>query len=189
MHAPFPACDIDTDTRPYIFVSYAHKDADAVEYPGVYEIITHLHNQGYRIWYDQGLPPSKVWAEQLEKAIDKAAIFLVFISPNTIASDNVRDEVVRARNLKKPIVRVDLQQTELSRGFGLQLDAIQALPAYPRSQLDTLYTKLTTALDTARAEAPPEPVVIHWEQRHRGLLLGLAVLVLLMMVALVLLRH
>ena len=127
MHAPFPACAIDNDPRPYIFVSYAHRDAEALDYPSVYEIITHLHNQGYRIWYDQGLPPSAVWTEQLEKAIDNAAIFLVFISPNSIASDNVRDEVVRARNLRKPIVRVDLQQTVLSRGLGLQLDAIQAL--------------------------------------------------------------
>ena len=36
--------------RPYIFISYAHKDAGAV-----YPILDHMQKDGYRIWFDEGI--------------------------------------------------------------------------------------------------------------------------------------
>ena len=36
--------------EPYIFVSYAHANADVVT-----PILDQLHNAGYRFWFDEGI--------------------------------------------------------------------------------------------------------------------------------------
>ncbi|MBO4839226.1 MAG: toll/interleukin-1 receptor domain-containing protein [Lachnospiraceae bacterium] len=38
--------------RPYIFISYAHKDCDKV-----IPVLEDLNRRGYRVWYDDGIEP------------------------------------------------------------------------------------------------------------------------------------
>ncbi|MDO5859411.1 hypothetical protein, partial [Methanobrevibacter sp.] len=45
--APFPAYEGD---EPYIFISYSHDDSDLV-----FPEIERFHNDGYNIWYDEGI--------------------------------------------------------------------------------------------------------------------------------------
>ena len=47
MKKPFKAY---RGTEPYTFVCYAHADADPV-----YSILTWLRNDGFHIWYDEGI--------------------------------------------------------------------------------------------------------------------------------------
>ncbi len=54
MDRPFPAYKGD---EPYIFVSYAHAD-DEIVYPE----IQWLHDQGFNIWYDDGIDPGSTWS-------------------------------------------------------------------------------------------------------------------------------
>ena len=49
MERPFSAYIGDD---PYIFVSYAHEDAELV-----YPELTRLKDQGFKIWYDEGISP------------------------------------------------------------------------------------------------------------------------------------
>ncbi len=49
MDRPFPAYKGD---EPYIFVSYSHED-DGFVYPE----IRWLKDQGFNIWYDEGITP------------------------------------------------------------------------------------------------------------------------------------
>jgi len=49
LEKPFPAYK---DDEPYIFVSYPHAD-DEIVYPE----IQWLHDQGFNIWYDDGIDP------------------------------------------------------------------------------------------------------------------------------------
>ena len=44
--------------NPFVFVSYAHKDSDAV-----YRILRLLQGRGLRIWYDEGITPGSEWPE------------------------------------------------------------------------------------------------------------------------------
>ena len=53
---PFKAYQGD---EPYIFVSYAHEDSDAV-----YPEIEWLRDQGFNIWYDEGISPGASWREE-----------------------------------------------------------------------------------------------------------------------------
>ena len=83
LEPPFEAYRGD---EPFIFVSYAHKDAASV-FP---ELQT-LRDAGYRIWFDEGIDPGNEWPDQIARALKRASMFLVFISPAAVASRNVRN--------------------------------------------------------------------------------------------------
>lgn len=80
---PFEACD---GKQPYIFVSYAHADAECV-----FPDMAQLHKEGYRLWYDEGIDPGNEWPDEVAKALERAAFFLAYITPTAIASQNVRN--------------------------------------------------------------------------------------------------
>lgn len=73
LKGPFPAY---VGREPYIFVSYAHGDSDRV-----FPDICHLHQKGYRIWYDEGIPLGRDWPTEIARALRSTRVFLVFVSP------------------------------------------------------------------------------------------------------------
>ena len=68
MDRPFPAYQGD---EPYIFVSYSHTDSSSV-----FPELSRLKNQGFNIWYDEGIEAGTEWREELGKAIVNAGVFL-----------------------------------------------------------------------------------------------------------------
>ena len=64
---------------PYIFISYAHRDKEKV-----YPCLEFLNNQNINIWYDEGIPPSAEWVEEIAQAIKKSCLFFVFMSPHAL---------------------------------------------------------------------------------------------------------
>ncbi|MCZ6869687.1 MAG: toll/interleukin-1 receptor domain-containing protein, partial [Gammaproteobacteria bacterium] len=85
MERPFPAYQGDAA---YIFVSYAHADAEAV-----YPELVRLREQGFNIWYDEGISPGSSWREELATAINDCALFLMFITPRSVKSEPCQKEV------------------------------------------------------------------------------------------------
>ena len=108
--------------KPYIFVSYAHKDSDTV-----LPILEALSEAGYRIWYDAGIEAGTEWPANIEAHLIQAEAVVVFISPNTVASRNCRNEIHLALNKNKEVLVIYLAETELKEGLGLQLSSIQSL--------------------------------------------------------------
>ena len=111
--------------EPYIFVSYAHVNKSAV-----FPLIRQLHEKGYRIWYDNGIPPSSEWADTIMEKLEKSALMLLFVSPESVASDNVKDEFHSALNEKIPILPVFLKETPLVGGFKLRLPRYEWVAYY-----------------------------------------------------------
>ncbi|HUY01446.1 MAG TPA: TIR domain-containing protein [Candidatus Deferrimicrobium sp.] len=107
---------------PYIFVSYSHIDKKEV-----YSDMEWLFKNGFRIWYDEGIPPSSEWPAEIESAINNCSFFIIFISPNAIESKNVQNEIFYALQLKKSILPIRLQETELKYGLSMSLGRIQAI--------------------------------------------------------------
>ena len=93
------------DDEPFIFVSYAHADK-ALVYPE----IRRLHDLGYRIWYDEGIPPISRWMKVIVDKVVSCAVFMLFISRNAIASENVQDEIHVAVQKNKPLLTIHLEQ-------------------------------------------------------------------------------
>lgn len=123
--------------EPYIFVSYAHKDYFLVE-----QFLKCFAENKYRFWYDEGIKSGAEWSDHIVERIDKACVFLVFISANSVASENVKDEIHVAAAAKKHILIVRLDDTVLTGGLMLKLDRRQAVNYYD-SSLEKSFEKVT----------------------------------------------
>ena len=141
MESLIPPFDAYRGGAPYIFVSYAHKDSDIV-----FAHITRLHNEGFRIWYDEGIDPGADWSDEIAAALENAEIFLVFISDAAVASHNVRKEIVFAIDQKKYMVCVHVEETDLPSGLKMQLGNIQALLESRFHDREKFYDRLFSSL-------------------------------------------
>ncbi|AWX31717.1 BspA family leucine-rich repeat surface protein [Methanosphaera sp. BMS] len=121
-NVPFHAYGGD---EPYIFVSYAHTDAKKV-----FPEIKRFHDDGYNIWYDQGISPGNEWTEEIAKALKDCSLFIVFITSNSVDSINVRNEINYALDKRKPFLAIYLEETELTGGIELRISSLQGILKY-----------------------------------------------------------
>ncbi|MBR0374363.1 MAG: TIR domain-containing protein [Mogibacterium sp.] len=109
----------------YIFISYAHKDKDAV-----FEVLRELEADGYRFWYDDGIAPGSEWPEDIAMHLSNAEAVIAFITPNAVASSNCRREINFSLSKNKPFLSVLIERTEMSPGLEMQLSAQQSVIRY-----------------------------------------------------------
>ena len=150
--------------KPYIFISYAHADSDAVM-----SVVTHMHDRGYRIWYDEGIEVGSEWPECIASHLTGAQLVIAFISNSYMRSDNCRREMHYALSKRIRIINVFIENTDMTPGMEMQIGSIFALMRHNMSD-EEFYGKLYSAplLDAelfaeggAPAEAqhpePPKP--------------------------------
>ena len=116
-----------TGDKPYIFVSYAHADAAAVM-----EVLEPLQEQGFRIWYDEGIEVGSDWPEFIAGRLAGSGLMLAFLSKSYLASDNCRKEMHFALSHKIETVNIFLEETALSPGMEMQIGNRFALMKYQR---------------------------------------------------------
>ena len=126
--------------KPHIFISYSHKDRTEV-----FGIIRELQNNGYRVWYDEGIDPASEWDENIAEHISECSYLIAFISPNYIESQNCRDEISYARDLNKDRLLVYLEETDLPAGMAMRLMRLQAIHKYRYRTSPDFYEKLFAA--------------------------------------------
>ncbi|MFQ5753100.1 MAG: TIR domain-containing protein [bacterium] len=147
--------------KPFIFISYSHDDNNRV-----LAEIQRLHKDGYRIWYDQGIAPGREWPEETGLALDRCALFIVFISNNSVESKNVRNEINYAFSKGKPILAIHLEETQLSPGLDLQIGHIQAILKYQFSEekyIKKLYRVLNLRLGEKAYQRKDERIRYKYE--------------------------
>lgn len=108
--------------QPFVFVSYSHADSELV-----LAELQKLQTAGFRIWYDEGINPGNDWPEEIARALDCSSLFLVFITPRSVASTNVQNEINFALNRRKSFLAVHLEETTLPAGLELRMGDIQAI--------------------------------------------------------------
>ena len=121
---PFDAYDGD---GPYIFISYKHSDSNIV-----YPLISKLHDEGFDIWYDDGLPLGKNYDIQIVKHIKNTSLFITFITETSMAcAYNEEDYLIKefsiARHFEKPILPIYLEDIELDGYYLIHLLGIQGI--------------------------------------------------------------
>lgn len=119
MKPPFEAY---TGSEAFLFVCYAHEDRGTV-----YPELRWLRDQGFNIWYDEGIAPGEEWPDRIARAIEQAEHFLFYVTPSSAASRVCRDEVNLALAEHKPVTTVYLKPTTLTGGLKLSLSTSQAL--------------------------------------------------------------
>jgi hypothetical protein len=87
---------------PTAFISYSREDSAFV-----LRMARDLKAAGARVWMDQlDIVPGQRWARALQDAITNSPRFLVILSPHSVASTNVEDEVAFALEEHKTIIPV-----------------------------------------------------------------------------------
>ncbi len=107
---------------PYLFASYAHKDAVRV-----FELLKPLHEAHYRIWYDEGIEAGAEWPETVASRLKAADRVLVFLSKNAADSQNCRREIHYAVAEKKKLTVVLLDECDLPEGLSMQLSVAETV--------------------------------------------------------------
>lgn len=126
--------------KAYMFISYAHKDKQEV-----YPVINKLLDDGFRVWYDDGIDPGTEWDENIAKHIEECGYFIPFISENYLKSSNCKDELNFARDLDKDRFLVYLENVNLPSGMNMRLSRLQNIHKYAYDSFDEFYNKLLSA--------------------------------------------
>jgi len=87
---PFSANKLEQDHKPTVFVSYSHTDSEFLTRLKVHLKPLERENR-IDLWDDTRIVAGNKWKEEIEKALDKAAIAVLLISADFLASDFVVD--------------------------------------------------------------------------------------------------
>ena len=126
--------------EPYIFVSYAHKDSEVVM-----RTVSLLQQNGFRVWYDEGIDPGSEWPDTIEKYLERSSYFIGFISANALDSNYCKCELHTAFNERKKMLIVYLENIKLEGGLKMQLSSRQAIHWYKYENDNAFFKKLLTA--------------------------------------------
>jgi hypothetical protein len=124
----------------HIFISYSRTDREAVD-----GIVARLEQDGFHVWIDrEELRPGELWQEAIVQAVDNAYAFVLMLSRDAAASDNVRREVDLAEEANKELVPVLLTPVELPVKLRYQLAGIEWIEYYRDPEVK--YGELVEAL-------------------------------------------
>lgn len=88
-----------------VFISYSRKDTAFA-----LTLAHDMRSAGADIWIDQlDIPVGDLWDVAIENALTNASCVLVILSPFSVASDNVQDEIAFALDAEKTIIPVILE--------------------------------------------------------------------------------
>ncbi|MET4630901.1 hypothetical protein ABIB83_007961 [Bradyrhizobium sp. I1.8.5] len=111
-----------TQTGPYVFLSYAHKNWDFAM--GVMQFLT---SAGVSFWWDDGIQPGSVWDEALEERISNCCLLMACLSTDYQSSKYCRRELKFADLLGKQILPVARDPVTWSDGLRLMFQDLQIM--------------------------------------------------------------
>lgn len=110
-------------SRPFLFISYAHKQSGAV-----LDTIRILHEKGWRLWYDEGIPAGSDWPANIARHLQRCERVIFFVSARALESHNCYSEMKAAARLGKPILLVWLEDTAPDGKWTELLDKCPEIP-------------------------------------------------------------
>ena len=129
--------------EPYIFISYAHKNAEIV-----LPILSAMQEAGFRLWFDRGIEAGSEWSAYIQDQLVGCTAFIIFLSKASVDSRHCREELGLARDANKEILVVyieDLLPEDLIHGLRLWISCYQSLFLSRYADLASLTKALTEA--------------------------------------------
>ena len=104
-----------------VFTSYSRRDTETVD-----TIVAKMAQAGINVWIDrEAIKAGNTWRVQIVQAIDTCHAFVLMLSPNSAASDNVRKEIDLSQDSGRTIFAVMLEPTKLPAEIRYQLAGLQ----------------------------------------------------------------
>ena len=110
---------------PSVFVSYAHRDQQPV-----YQDLSRFHDHGLKLWYDEGIRLGAPWRDEVASAIDRANVFVFYVSEASIGSVACVQEINYALDNNNPILTVFLTNHPLTPGLKMSLGGVQGIERF-----------------------------------------------------------
>ena len=148
---------------PKAFVSYSRADTDFV-----LRLCQDLRAAGASIWLDKlDIHPGEEWDQAIERGLSECGLMLVVLSPKSVTSQNVLDEIGYALSRKKPLIPVLYRDCEVP----YRLSRIQYIDF--RTAYDERLRDLLLAIGDAKENPKTIPApVAHDRSRRLYLLAG-----------------
>ena len=110
-----------------------------------------LRGRGVRMWVDQlDIRPSEHWDRAIERAVAACSGLVVVVSPRSVASDNVADEISYAIDNGKSVLPVMIEKCSLP----LRITRMHVVDA--TSNYEKAVQQCVAELTRARSDAAPE---------------------------------
>lgn len=117
--------------RPYLFVSYSHKDKDRV-----FPILEQMKQAGFRLWYDQGIESTSEWDVVVADHLHNASAVLFCLSKNFADSTNCKDELIFAKNKIENRIALFLESS-LELAVNIELALVRQQQLFLENYRDT----------------------------------------------------
>ncbi len=134
----------------HAFISYSRTDVEVVD-----QVIDVLEKARIPVWIDrEDIHAGRQWRAQIVEAIDKASVFILFISNNSVTSKNVLKETILAEEVDIPLILpVMIEDTEIPVEFRYQLAGTQQihLQQDPTKGIQQLVNLLTDHFDIVQS--------------------------------------
>jgi hypothetical protein len=125
----------------FTFFSYARKDAEFAM-----RLAVDLRKSGIRVWLDQtDIRPGQTWDRAVQDALQSCSHLLIVLSPASVESENVMDEVSFALEQRKHVIPVLYLDCEIP----LRLRRLQHVDL--RLDYQNGLSRLTATLEPAEA--------------------------------------
>ncbi|MEV4510668.1 FxSxx-COOH system tetratricopeptide repeat protein [Dactylosporangium sp. NPDC049525] len=149
----------------YVFISYAHADAAAVDW-----LAKVLADAGVPVWFDRepetGLTSGERWDRELRHRVDACAALIVVMSPAAAGRPWVRLEVGRALDRGRPVHPLLLEGEAFPEliAFNLQYERVRVGQVLSSGLIRTLRAAVGTAAPTGAAGG--REVIGGWPGHH-----------------------
>ena len=109
-------------TKPYVFISYSHKNTKAM-----LQVKELFDSKGIRYWYDYGLHSGDDWYKSIAVHLKNSVACIVLISPESVESEYVKNELHYANSNKIPIHILMLESFTLPEDIAMMTGRIQRI--------------------------------------------------------------
>ena len=107
----------------WLFISYSRRDQEFV-----LRLATDLEDRGAQVWIDQGdIQSGERWRESITRGVQNCKAFVLVVSPDSINSKYVAEELSLALKQRKPIIPLMYRKTDIPAMLNAQLEGYQFL--------------------------------------------------------------
>jgi TIR domain len=153
-------------SKPVIFISYSHKDAEWLEF-----VQSHLQvgvaNDHFETWDDRHIAGGADWAKEIDDALDRCAAFILLVSRYSLTSNFILKKEVQAAlearwkrgvRIYPIIVRdIDIKAVPWLASMNVRPRDAKALGLFPPARREQVMKEIAKEIREL-VQAPPTPL-------------------------------